>query len=299
MGLKVRRITVGDNERVLLLKEGRLKSILEPGEHFVWASGHVAEERHDVRKVEFRSEWADFVLRSRPALAEKHLTAVATRQNEAAVVTVDGRVREVVPPSSRALYWKDAADIRVRVFDIARQPEVPPELVLPLTRLGRTPPVRHVLVEEGRSAVIFRNGCFYKSLEPGSYAFWNLAQEIQATIVDLRLNSLEIQAQNVVTRDKVPVGLSTWAEYHVADPVRALQSVTDFQAQLRNTLQLAVLRAFAPLSLEEALAQRGDIDAMLTVLIREEMLPFGVNVRRISITDLALPPGFREWSRAA
>lgn len=299
MGLKVRRITVGDNERILLLKDGRVKGILEPGEHFVWASGEVAEEKHDVRRVEFRSEWADFVLRAKPALADKHFTIIATRQNQAAVVTVDGRVRGVVPPSSRAVYWKGVADVSPRLFDLTKEPEVPPEFVIELARLGKNPPVEYVAVVDGQCAVVFLAGRLYKVLGPGSYAFWNLVCDVQARYVDLRLRSLEVQAQNVVTRDKVPIAVSTWAEFRVDDPVQALQSVADFQAHLRNTLLLTVLRGFSPLSLEEALAQRGDIDMMLTMQVREEMARFGVKVQRISITNLALPPEFRGWSRAA
>jgi len=68
-----KRIFVGDQERVLVVKNGRFETILEPGDYrlFEGPLSTVAIETHNVRNLVFQSNWADFLIKERPAVVER------------------------------------------------------------------------------------------------------------------------------------------------------------------------------------------------------------------------------------
>ena len=59
----LRRILVGDNERVLLIRKRRFAEILGPGVYWIFTLGRDIEtERHDIKNVGFSSDWADYLM---------------------------------------------------------------------------------------------------------------------------------------------------------------------------------------------------------------------------------------------
>ena len=60
----LRRILVGDNERVLLIRKRRFAEILAPGEYWIFTLGRGIElERYNVRDLSCTSEWADYIVK--------------------------------------------------------------------------------------------------------------------------------------------------------------------------------------------------------------------------------------------
>src|SRR5437016_154221 len=72
----LRRILVGDNEGVLLIRN----------------------KRFNVKSLVFSSDWTDFIVNQRPELASRYFTVVETTALEVAVVSLDGRVARVIAP---------------------------------------------------------------------------------------------------------------------------------------------------------------------------------------------------------
>src|SRR5262245_26337710 len=96
--LVYRRILVGDQERFLLIRNGRFVRILKPGTHWVWGPGKLHLEKHNVLRVVFESEWADFLAKEKQEIAEQHFKIVETNDSQAAVVSVDSKLFTIVPP---------------------------------------------------------------------------------------------------------------------------------------------------------------------------------------------------------
>src|SRR5215208_5823455 len=100
----IRRILIGDNERVLVIRKRRFAEILAPGERWMFTLFRgIALERYNVRELVYEGEWADFIANSRPEVAARFFTVVETSEAQAAVVSLDGRVARVIGPSSRVL----------------------------------------------------------------------------------------------------------------------------------------------------------------------------------------------------
>lgn len=90
-------VTVPENERALVLQNGRFKDILRPGRHVLTSfRSRIDVEVHDINKAEFRSTYETALFAGRRVLADAHFTEVRTADNQVAVVTRDGRLHTVV-----------------------------------------------------------------------------------------------------------------------------------------------------------------------------------------------------------
>ncbi len=122
-----KRVIVGDQERVLIAKNGHFSGILEPGQHrvFVVPGVSLKTERHNVRDLVFQSKWVDYLVKEQPELAERYFTRVETSDLQIAVVYVNNQLWEVLLPAKRVLYWRGLAEITAEVIDVISQREIP------------------------------------------------------------------------------------------------------------------------------------------------------------------------------
>jgi regulator of protease activity HflC (stomatin/prohibitin superfamily) len=286
--LLVRRILVGDQERVLLIRKGRFERILDPGEYWVWGTG-ITLETHNVREVQFASPWADYLAKERREIAERYFTIVETSDAQVAVVYVDGKLALTVAPGKRLMFWRGPMAVAAEVIAVKDHPEVAAELLQALMRLGSGVPVTYAAIDEGHTGLLFIENRFVRALSPGLYGFWNAAGSPRVEVVDLRLQTLEIPGQEILTQDKVSIRVNVWAEFQVVDAVNAKESVKDYAKHLYRTVQRAVRQALGRRTLEEILAEKAGIGEPVESEVRKEMEAFGVRVGSIALKDIILP----------
>ena len=286
--LLVRRILVGDQERVLLIRKGRFERILDPGEYWVWAPGLVTE-MHSVREVQFASPWADYLAKERREIAVRYFTIVETGDSQVAVVYVDGKLALTIAPGKRLMFWRGPMEVTAEVIAVKDRPEVAQLLLQALVRLGTSVPVTYAAIDEGHTGLLFVENRFVRALTPGLYGFWDAAGSPRVEVVDLRLQTLEIPGQEILTQDKVSIRVNVWAEFQVVDAVKAKESVKDYAKHLYRTVQRAVRQALGRRTLEEILAEKAGIGEPAESEARKEMEAFGVRVGSIALKDIILP----------
>src|SRR5262245_16903997 len=176
-----KRITVGDNTRVLVIRNGRFARILEPGDYRLFRafSRSIETESHNLRDVVFASQWADFLATERPAIATRFFTVVETGDSQVAIVSLDGKVFRVVGPAKRVLFWRGVGAIAVEIVNGATDVEVPAEKLSALERLGRESLVTVATVEDSRAGLLYIDNRFVRTLGPGKYGFWTAAGSIR------------------------------------------------------------------------------------------------------------------------
>jgi regulator of protease activity HflC (stomatin/prohibitin superfamily) len=113
-------------------------------------------------------------------------------------------------------------------------------------------------------------------------------------LLDLRLQTVEIPGQEILTRDKVSIRVNVWAEFQLIDAVRAKRSVKDYAERLYRALQLTVRQTLGRRTLEEILADKVAIDEQVAADVRREMEQFGVRLGAIALKDIILPGEMRE-----
>jgi hypothetical protein len=152
----LRRILIGDTERVLVIRNRRFAEILEPGERWMFTLGQGIElERYNIRELVYSGQWADYIANSRPEVAARFFTVVETSDAQVAVVYLDGRFARVIGPSSRVLFWKGPVDVTFERIDVRVNPEVPTLLLPALARLGRESAATFASVEEGKRRLAY------------------------------------------------------------------------------------------------------------------------------------------------
>src|SRR5271166_2661986 len=290
-----KRIIIGDQERVLVMKDGRFDAILEPGAYTVFVKPFQAlgVERYNVRDLVFQSNWADFLVKERPAIVERFFTKVETSDDEVAIIHVDRKLYKVLPPGKRLLFWR-GAEVTAKVINVVESPELPETSLTALERLGRESLVTFSIVDDARIGLLFIDNQLARTLKPGKYGFWSVRGSPRVEVVDLRRQALEVPGQEILTKDKVSIRVNILAEFQVTDAVKAKQVVKDSSEHLYRALQLSVRETLGKKTLEEVLADETDVDEAVVALVRAEMENIGVRVGDIALKDIILPGEMRE-----
>jgi regulator of protease activity HflC (stomatin/prohibitin superfamily) len=291
----IRRVLVGDNERVILIRKKRFADILAPGEYWIFTLGRGIElERHNVKGLVVSTEWADFILRQRPALAARYFAFVETNDAQVALVYVDGRLARVIAPGNRAVFWRGEVEIAFESIDVREQPEIPQQMLAPLARLGRESLATFVVVDEGKRGLLHIDGRIVRELGAGTYGFWNAVTAPRVEVLELRRQTVEVSGQEILTRDKVTVRVNVSAVYEIVNVVLARSGVKDVNEHLYRAVQIAVRQTLGKRTLEEALAEKQDIDESVSAEVRREMEVYGVRVGAIALKDIILPGDIRD-----
>lgn len=286
------RVTLTENERMLVLLHGRLHALLGPGEHVIQRD-YSTREMHTIDRLRFTSAYDRALFRTRPDLAEGHLTEVRTGPGEVAVVARDGRPIEVLFPEERVVYWTDAGPFTVERFDLADQPRVAPALARRLEQAGLSRSLTMLRVPDGQVGLLMLDGVMSGRLEPGVHAFWAQRPAATVKLVDLRQRAHEVAGQEILTRDRVTIRVNLTAVYRVTDPERAVSAVTDFEEALHRAVQLVFRRRLGALTLDQLLAEKGAVDVEAGETLRAEMARIGIELQEIALKDVILPGEIR------
>jgi regulator of protease activity HflC (stomatin/prohibitin superfamily) len=143
------------------------------------------------------------------------------------------------------------------------------------------------VVQEYERGVIFRLGRLVGARGPG--LFFIIPFIDRMVKIDLRVVTMEIPPQEVITRDNVSIRVSAVVYFRVLDPAAAVVRVADY---VRATFQIAqtTLRSVLGQSeLDELLAQREQINQRLQQIIDEQTAPWGIKVSVVEVKDVELP----------
>jgi regulator of protease activity HflC (stomatin/prohibitin superfamily) len=291
----LRRILVGDNERVLVIRKRRFAEILEPGEQTMFTLGQGIEFiPYNIRDLVFTGEWADYIANSRPEIASRFCTVVETSDAQVAVVYLDNRLARVVEPSKRVLFWKGAVNVTFELIDVRVNPEAPAQLLPALARLGRESYVTFTVVDEGKRGLVYLDGRLIRELGPGSYGFWTVVAAPRIEVLETRRQTVEVSGQEILTADKVTVRVNISAVYEIVNVATARAGVKDVAEYLYRVLQIAARQSLGKRTLEQVLAEKTDIDEAVSAEVRREMEAYGVHVSVIALKDIILPGDIRD-----
>jgi len=179
----------------------------------------------------------------------------------AGLVSRNGKLAYALAPGTRTLYWRGATSIAVERVALGSGLEVPADVVRRLRQLDLL--VRYavvVAVPEQHVGLLFVDGKLARSLEAGSYAFWNFGRNVVAEVTDLRVQGVEVSGQEMLTRDKVSLRVNLAASYRVVDAVASRTRVAKYAEHLYRELQFGLRKAVASKTLDELLGDKASLD---------------------------------------
>src|SRR5262245_39708730 len=147
---------------------------------------------------------------------------------------------------------------------------------------------RTVVVREYERGLLYHHGKFVELLPPGRYRLWEWSGR-QIDRVDIREFSQTVDAQEILTSDKIGVRVTLIAQYRVADPILARHSVGDYTSQLHQDLQLTLREAITGRTLEELLKERDVLSGKLQEEVAARAKKYGVELARVGVKDMVLP----------
>ena len=293
--LWMKRVVIGDGERGLKYKNRRFEGVLTPGVYWMSRFGGVEVRVFDIAKGEYDGKDVDVLVeRLGAGLADTFVLAdVGT--NEVGLVAQNGKLVEVLAPGSRKLYWRGPVKIEVERVAIGVDLQVGAEVAKRLRQLGilsRYAVTLDVPVES--VGLVFVDGKLVSTLTAGAYAFWNFAKNVSAEVVDLRVQSVEVSGQEMLTRDKVSLRVNLAASFRVVDAVAMRTKVAKFGEYLYRELQFGLRKVVAARSLDELLGDKASLDGDIYAYVRGRVSEFGVELLGVGVKDVILPGEMRD-----
>jgi regulator of protease activity HflC (stomatin/prohibitin superfamily) len=295
--IMVRSVTVKDDERALVTRNGRLERVLAPGRHrLVDPLRALTIETHTVVRGEMSADRYAVLKAALPRVADEMLAAVETGAGEVAIVSLDGRPTHVLGPYQVRVYWKVATRVDVERIDVASNPQVEARHLAMLERAGArgAPYVAETVVENHEAGLLMVEGRLVERLGSGRHAYWTVGRKVAVTRLDLRPQAVEITAQEMLTKDRISLRVTLTALRRIVDPERVVVALADMDGWLYRLIQLAIREAVASRTLDEVLAAKGALDAELRASVRERIAESGIEVLELGVKDVILPGEIRE-----
>ncbi len=143
------------------------------------------------------------------------------------------------------------------------------------------------IVQEYERGVIFRLGRLVGAKGPG--LFFIIPMVDRMLKVDLRVITLDIPAQEAITKDNVTVKVDAVAYFRVVDPSDAIVKVENYRQATWRIAQTTLRSVLGQFELDDLLMHREEINLRLQQIIDQHTEPWGVKVSIVEIKDVELP----------
>ncbi|HCB1502690.1 SPFH domain/Band 7 family protein [Klebsiella oxytoca] len=289
-----KKITIRKGQLGLLSREGDYYQVLEAGTHRLpWFNvPEVLIVNMDGSEVP--EALAEYLRQFQPVWVERYCLAADLTDTETGALYTNGVLQEILPPSTRRLYWPASEDMKLIRMD-TRQVQVPTAVmnaVLQPRRHGAVKGRESILtvsVPAWHVGVLKIDGETQPLLPPGLSAYWKVNHLVEAEVVDTRLQVLEVGGQEILTKDKVNLRLNLAANWRYSDVLQAYCQLVKPLDHLYRELQFALREAVGTRTLDELLEDKQVIDEVVSAQVKSRMTPFGIEVASLGVKDIVLP----------
>ncbi|MFI3761560.1 slipin family protein [Escherichia coli] len=290
----IKKISVRKDQLALLSRNGDYYKVLHAGEHLLpWLNTPevllITLDGSEVPDV-----LADYLRRFQPDWVEKYCLVADLSEIEAGALYMDGILLEILPPSTRRLYWRvedNLTLVRMNTQQVQVQTEVMNAVLQPRRKgavKGRDA-ILTVQVPAWHVGVLKIDGETQALLPPGLTAYWKINHLVEAEVVDTRLQVLEVSGQEILTKDKVNLRINLAANWRYSDVLLAFSQLTKPIDHLYRELQFALREAVGTRTLDELLEDKQVIDDVVSEQVKSRMLPFGMEIASLGVKDIVLP----------
>ncbi len=143
------------------------------------------------------------------------------------------------------------------------------------------------IVQQYEKGVVFRFGKIVSVRDPGLNLIIPFIDWIR--VVDLRIVTMPIPAQKIITKDNVSVDISAVAYFKIVDAVKSIVAIQDVYAAIDQIAQTSLRNIVGKFQLDEILSERLTINAEITKILDAFTETWGVVVSSVEIKDIELP----------
>lgn len=143
------------------------------------------------------------------------------------------------------------------------------------------------ILNEYERGVVFRLGRIVGARGPGLILLIPFIEKMSR--VDLRTITLDVPAQDAITRDNVTVKVNAVVYFKVVDPNRAVVEVENYLLATSKLAQTTLRSVMGQVELDELLAARDAINHKLQNILDTQTTPWGVKVLNVELKQIDLP----------
>jgi len=147
------------------------------------------------------------------------------------------------------------------------------------------------IVKQYEQGVLFRLGRVVGVREPGLRVIVPFVDVLRR--VTLRIITMPIQSQGIITRDNVSVDISAVAYFKVIDPVKSVIAIEDVYAAINQIAQTTLRKVVGQHTLDEALSETDKINLDIREILDVNTLDWGVAVTLVELKDIQLPESMK------
>lgn len=219
----------------LVFENGNLFKVLQAGKH--WISGSKLVEIYDMTLPFVPAQNLQLLLRNEEL--SKCLDIITVSEEQVVLRFVNNRLHTVLPTGQYA-FWKLGLDNKFQTVDISNykiQNEIPKHI---LENRLMDLYVRKIKLDYFQKAMLYIDQKFDSVLENGTFYWWNNTQNISFQIIDTRVQLLEINGQEILTKDKASLRINFGLRYQIKDINKLISDVKEYEKQLYSIFQLAL-----------------------------------------------------------
>jgi regulator of protease activity HflC (stomatin/prohibitin superfamily) len=143
------------------------------------------------------------------------------------------------------------------------------------------------ILREYERGVVFRLGKLLRAKGPGLILLIPIVDRMVK--VDLRVITINVPQQEMMTRDNVPVTVDAVVYFRVLDPEAAIIKVENFLKATSLIAQTTLRSVIGQAELDELLSQREKVNQRLQEIIDRQTEPWGIKVTAVEVKDVMLP----------
>lgn len=143
------------------------------------------------------------------------------------------------------------------------------------------------IIREYERVIIFRLGRFSGVKGPGIFLIIPLVDKVVK--LDLRVITIDVSKQSVITRDNVTVDVDAVIYYRVVDPSRAIIQVENYRVATSMLAQTTLRDVLGQIELDDLLSKRDELNTKLQEILDSHTDPWGIKVAGVTLRDVTLP----------
>ncbi len=285
----MKRLRISAYQVGLVFKNGVYQRLLTEGKYWFWENVQVSI--YDLTKPFIAPVELNILLKDE-ALAGL-LDVIDVKDNELVLVYENGLFRQVLTPG-RYTFWKSAIEYRFVRADVSKI-EITENIDRTVLQNRLLQPfVRSSEVQSYEKALLFVDGKYAGVLEPGVYTWWKNGIPVYVAKVDVRQQQMEINGQEILTKDKAALRINAWAQYKVVNIEKAVLENKEWEKQLYVSFQLALREYISGFSFDELLEKKESLAPFILQRVIEKAGALGIEVAGFGIRDIILPGDVKE-----
>jgi regulator of protease activity HflC (stomatin/prohibitin superfamily) len=294
-----KKYLINDTQIGLLYKDQQFQKVMTTGTYDYWDW----QNRLTLHSVNIANTLIEGVTKEILYLAEIYAAAFAdylqtweTGEHEIGLVYQQGILRDIKAPGQRGAYWKQQQAINVVKLDISKDFAVTNQLMRilagvrePLLSRAAMSSVMVANVAEGHTGFLIVDGTTIATLQPGLHMWWKYNRVIEVKQFDLRLQNMEVNGQEILTKDRVSLRVNLSAMWQITHAEIAKRELADVKDYLYRELQLALRTIVSTQTLDELLADKNSLNQQVLAIVAQKSMDYGVALKSVGARDIILP----------